>query len=126
MPVTISHSTRKKPPRIAAEAIATAILGEQYHLSIVFVGATRARSLNQIHRKKNYVPNVLSFPLDQHTGEVYICPAVAKREAKKFSLSVSGYLAYLLIHGLLHLKGYDHGATMERLERKYIRAFSIT
>jgi probable rRNA maturation factor len=126
MPVTLSHTTKKKPPRINAEAIVTAIGGKHYDLSLVFVGTTRAQALNQACRGKSYVPNVLSFPFDDRKGEVYICPQIAKREAKKFSLSYRGYLAYLLIHGMLHLKGYDHGATMDRLERKYLKQFSIT
>ena len=126
MPVTISHTTRKQPPKIEAEAITTAIAGKHYDLSLVFVGATRAQTLNEAYRNKTYVPNVLSFPLDDRKGEVYICPTVAKHEAKKFSLSYRGYITYLLIHGLLHLKGHVHGATMERLERKYLKQFAVT
>jgi rRNA maturation RNase YbeY len=69
---------------------------------------------------KSYTPNVLSYPLTDETGEIFICPTVAQKEAHKFNLSYEGYVAYLLIHGLLHLKGYDHGDTMEKLERKYV------
>jgi probable rRNA maturation factor len=69
---------------------------------------------------------VLSFPLDKTTGEVYICPAVSNKEASKFNLSQPGYVAYLFIHGLLHLKGHDHGDTMDKLERKYLKLFKIT
>jgi probable rRNA maturation factor len=103
-----------------------AVLGKNYSLSLSFVGATRAQKLNQTYRKKNYVPNVLSFPLEEKTGEIIICPQVAKLEAKKFDLSVDGYIAYLFIHGLVHLKGHDHGDTMDKLEQKFMRQFSIT
>lgn len=102
------------------------ILGESYDLSLVFVGETRARSLNMRYRHKNYVPNVLSFPLTKTAGEMFICPAVAKREAKKFHLSERGYVAFLFIHGALHLKGHDHSDTMEKLERKFLRTFQIS
>lgn len=126
MKVTIEHTTKAKPPRLPYQEITEAIAGKRYQLSIIFVGETRAQSLNEKYRNKSYIPNVLSFPLDDTTGEIYICPSVAKREAKNFDLSVKGYIAFLLIHGLLHLKGHDHGATMEKLERKYVRAFGVT
>ncbi len=103
-----------------------AILGTRYELSLAFIGTKRAASLNEAYRKKTYVPNVLSFPLTDTAGEIFICPAVAQKEAKAFDLSPDGYLAYLFIHGCLHLKGHDHGDTMDKLERKYRKAFNIT
>ena len=103
-----------------------AILGKRYDLSLSFVGPTQAKKLNEQYRKKDYVPNVLSFPLDATHGEIIICPVVAKTQAKDFDLSVEGYIAYLFIHGLVHLKGHDHGATMDRLEQKFLRQFSIS
>lgn len=102
-----------------------AVLGKQYSLTLSFVGATRAQRFNQTYRQKEYVPNVLSFPLDEKTGEIIICPEVAKREAKKFSLTVDGYIAYLFIHGCVHLKGHDHGDTMDKLEQKFMRQFAV-
>jgi probable rRNA maturation factor len=104
----------------------TAVMGARYELSLSFVGATRAQALNMKYRKKSYVPNVLSFPLTPLVGEIVICPTVAKREAKKFNLSVDGYVAYLFIHGLVHLKGHDHGDTMEKLEKKFLRQFNVS
>jgi probable rRNA maturation factor len=102
-----------------------AILGIKYELSLTFVGETRAQSLNKQYRNKEYVPNVLSFPLDTQAGEIYITPKVAEKEAHKFSLSPKGYIGYLFIHGLLHLKGYPHGATMDRLEKKYCALYKL-
>jgi len=101
------------------------ILGARYELSLAFVGKARAASLNRQYRQKTYSPNVLSFPLTNTSGEIVICPLVAKSEAAQFNLSVDGYVAFLFIHGLLHLKGYDHGDTMEKLESKYLKAFNI-
>jgi probable rRNA maturation factor len=108
------------------ETIARDILGATYHVSLVFVGPTRAKHLNEAYRKKSYVPNVLSFPLDERHGEIYICPTIAKREAEQHGLSVNGYQAYLFIHGCLHLKGHDHGDTMEKLEQRYKKRYGIT
>lgn len=102
------------------------ILGAKYELSLVFVGKERAATLNKTYRHKTYPPNVLSFPLSVNSGEIFICPSVAKNEASKFDLSADGYVAYLFIHGLIHLKGHDHGDTMDTLERKYLKAFNIS
>lgn len=123
---SITSTVRAYPTRLPYPAMKDTILGTRYELSLVFVGAQRATSLNQAYRNKSYVPNVLSFPLHNTAGEIFICPAVAAREAKKFNLSTNGYIAYLFIHGCLHLKGHDHGDTMDRLERKYCKAFNIS
>lgn len=126
MPVTITRTVKQRPPSIPAAEITQAIAGKCYELSLVYIGEKRAQKLNQTHRGKDYTPNILSFPLTNTAGEIFICPNIAKKEAKKFELSYKGYLSFLLIHGVLHLKGHQHGATMEKLERKYLRAFSIT
>ena len=124
--LTISSTVKKYPTHLPYQKIARAILGTSYELSLVFIGPTRARTLNETYRQKSYQPNVLSFPLSPDAGEIFICPQVARREAEKFALSTDGYIAYLFIHGCLHLKGYEHGATMERQERRMLRQFSIT
>ena len=119
-------STVKKYPKHTYQAIKDAILGKRYSLSLVFIGKTKAAQLNTQYRRKTYTPNVLSFPLDERMGEIVICPYVAKREAKKYNLSPDGYVAFLFIHGLLHLKGHDHSDTMERQEQKYLMLFNIS
>lgn len=126
MSITISKTTKKAHPRLPYEEIKDKIMGKKYELSLVFIGATRAQSLNQQYRNKSYTPNVLSFPLDEAAGEIFICPVVAAKEAAKFDLSPRGYIGFLLIHGLLHLKGYAHGDTMDRLERRYVTMFKLT
>jgi probable rRNA maturation factor len=117
---TISHY-----PAFPYQKIKEAVLGTSYTLSLAFVGTKRARSLNQTYRKKSYVPNVLSFPLDATTGEIYLCPEIAYGEAKDFNLSEDGYIAFLFIHGCLHLLGHDHGHAMEDLEQRYLKQFKI-
>jgi len=118
-------STIKKYPKHPYEQIADKILGKRYELSLVFIGKTRAATLNKQYRNKTYSPNVLSFPLDERTGEIFICPLVAKAEASKYNLSTKNYVAFLFIHGCLHLKGHDHGDTMDTLERKYLKQFEL-
>jgi len=123
---TLSSTIKSYPRRIPYQDIKEAILGKRYELSLVFIGRTRAATLNQHYRNQSYSPNVLSFPLTAASGEIFICPQVAAREAAKFDLSTDGYVAFLFIHGCLHLKGHDHGATMEKYERKFLRAFNIS
>lgn len=121
---SLSHTTRAYPS-LPYEAMKNDVLGTSYVLSLVFVGEQRAQTLNRTHRKKTYVPNVLSFPLDETHGEIYIAPTVAKREAKKRGMSVKGYVGFLFIHGLLHLKGMPHGDTMERAEKQYCTRYNL-
>ena len=123
--ITIS-STVRSYPRLPFNDMKNIIAGKKYQLSLVFVGATRARKLNSDTRGKTYVPNVLSFPLSDTAGEIYITPAIAKSEARKFNLTYQGYVGYLFIHGLLHLKGFDHGPKMEKLEQTYLKKFQLT
>ena len=122
---SITSTIKSTPTRLPVAKIKDAILGKRYELSLVYVGTKRAQSLNQAYRSKSYVPNVLSFPLSDTAGEIFICPKVALKEAKNFDLTPNGYITFLFIHGCLHLKGHDHGDTMDKLERKYLNAFAI-
>lgn len=122
--ITIAH-TAKSYPTLPYAKIADDILGKKYALTLTFVGATRAQALNATYRKATYVPNVLSFPLSESAGEIYITPQVARREAHKFSMTPNGYMGFLFIHGLLHLKGHLHGDTMEKAEKRYISKYNL-
>jgi probable rRNA maturation factor len=119
------NSTLKKTPHLQLAPIADAILGANYDVTCNFIGTTRARTLNETTRGKSYVPNVLSFPLTDTAGEVYLCPTAAAHEAADFHLSPSGYLTYLFIHGCLHLAGYDHGPAMDTKEAYFLKHFSV-
>jgi probable rRNA maturation factor len=120
----ISSSVKAYPAHPYA-IIKDSILGKKYTVSLAFIGATQAQKLNEVHRKKSYVPNVLSFPLDDQNGEIFITPSVAKTEAKKFAMTVDGYIGFLYVHALLHLKGLDHGDTMDKAEQKYCKKFGL-
>lgn len=123
MSLCLAHTTRTYP-KLPYQVIKDDILGKNYNLSLVFVGAKRAKALNQTTRQKSYVPNVLSFPLSNEAGEIYLTPAVAKRETKRFGHTYRQHVCYLFIHGLLHLKGFDHGPKMEKLEDRYLKKYS--
>ncbi len=121
--VDIKDFTRRKAPGLSFTQMAHAVL-PGWEISLVFVGATRAKELNQRLRKKDYVPNVLSYVSGTKSGEIIICLAVAREQAPQHELSYTDFVAFLFIHGLYHLKGLPHGATMERLERKTLARFT--
>lgn len=111
--------------RIPFEQIAEHLLGKQYELSLVICGDDLAQRMNKEYRKKDYKPNVLSFPLAKNEGEIFLNVRKAQREAKDFDATFPRHLAYLYIHGCAHLRGLDHGPRMERLERETMKRFRI-
>ncbi len=101
------------------------VIGSKYELSLVFVGKKRIRTLNRIYRNKDSATDVLSFPNTTSSGEIFICPEKAYSKAKLFKRPPRQHLAFLYIHGLLHLKGLDHGPNMEKEEKRFSAQFGI-
>ena len=95
-----------------------------WEISLVFVGEKRALSLNKKLRGKKYIPNVLSYALGKKSGEIIICPREADRQAAAYSMSKRTFILYLFIHGVLHIKGWAHGAKMERCEQVLLATFA--
>lgn len=117
----ISNTTRLHP-RVPFEKIKNTILGRSYELSLVLMGDTMATRLNAEHKNKKGPTNVLSFPLTKNEGEIFINVRRAQRDAKKFDHSPLQHLAFLFIHGCLHLKGYTtHSNKMEQEEERLLR-----
>ncbi len=79
-------------------------------ISLVIVGETRIKALNKKYRKRNKVTDVLAFDY----GEIFICLPQAKKQANKLGHSLEKELAILLIHGILHLAGYDDKKIKDR------------
>lgn len=80
-------------------------------LSIVFISKIEMKKLNNKHRKKNYATDVLSFGslTDLNSiPELVISPEVIKLQAKDHNLSFKMELGYMILHGILHLLGFDH------------------
>ena len=95
-------------------------------LSVLVVGRARSRSLNRRYRHRNYPTNVLSFPPAARgplLGDLVICPEVLQREAHAQGKAVRAHWTHLVIHGALHLIGYDHERPVDarRMERKEVR-----
>lgn len=122
--ISVQNTTKQKVGKMAHFlSISDKILGKNYDLSMVFIGNKRSRTLNREYREKDYPTNVLSFPLDDEMGEIFINLDKIKTEAKDFEMKRDEFITYLFIHGVLHLKGYDHGNEMEQLEETYLRKY---
>jgi probable rRNA maturation factor len=118
----IQIRSRQRRYRVYRESVAlfcAALLGSlgypNHAVSIVFVGARMMRVLNRRYRQKDYPTDVLSFSygemkIDQipFLGEVVISPEIAVRQAIHWGVSPERELRKLLVHGILHLLGYDH------------------
>ena len=108
------------------------------------VSEEEGRSLNDSYRGKDYATNILSFPSDysdlpaealdeedaSYLGDLVICAAVVEKEAVEQNKTPEQHWAHLLIHGVLHLQGYDHitedeAAIMEAIEIKLLGELGI-
>ncbi len=105
--------------------IARAVLEANYELDVSFVSSRRIQEVNKQYRDKDKPTNILSFPFSDASGQIIICPVIAKKEASSLSIAADEYIQFLFIHGLLHLIGFDHGATMERKEQEYCTRFKL-
>lgn len=123
--IDIRHTVKSGVPSLPYAKMAQTILGNDYSLSLVICGDVLSRRINRINRHKEYIPNVLSLPIDKKEGEIFLNIRKAAREARVAGVSVREQSAFLFIHGLLHLAGYQHGRTMEDAEQEYLRAFAI-
>jgi len=94
------------------------VLGQDFDLSVVFADDTLMKKLNTDYRKKEGSTDVLSFSLSKDSGEIFLNKNLRKIKNKK-------HLDFLFAHSLLHIKGYDHNAKMEKEEDKLIKKFNI-
>jgi probable rRNA maturation factor len=92
------------------------------HVNLRVVGAREGRLLNRTFRKKDRPTNVLSFSYGRE-GDVVLCHPVIAREARAQRKTLAAHYAHLVVHGMLHLGGYDHGqkARASRMETAEIR-----
>ncbi|MBY0376756.1 rRNA maturation RNase YbeY [Patescibacteria group bacterium] len=116
---SLINKTKSKIPSLPFLAMKNTILGKDYSLSMAFVGKITSKQLNKKYRKKPKPTNVLSFSLSKNEGELVLCPEVMKKEAPSFERNYSEFVTFLVIHGMLHLKGYEHSSKMDRAEKLY-------
>jgi probable rRNA maturation factor len=121
----ITNTTKSKLPNFDFVAMKEAVLGKKYELSVIIVGKREIQKLNNEYREINKPTDILSFPLSDSFGEMYINPEMTGLEAKKFDRDYDNFFAFIFIHGLVHLKGFDHGSTMEGIEARFRKKFGI-
>lgn len=144
--MTAAARRRKPAPRIIVQCAATArnvpaasrirrwaraALTQDARVTIRVVGQAEGRLLNRSYRRRDYATNVLTFvfrdtpPLE---GDLALCAPVITREAHAQNKTVDAHYAHLVMHGLLHLQGFDHdnardATVMERRERALLARF---
>ncbi|MFT7008647.1 MAG: putative rRNA maturation factor [Colwellia sp.] len=120
-----------------ADLALTAVTDEKFELTIRLVTIKESQQLNSQYRHKDKPTNVLSFPFEvpegielNLLGDLVVCVPIVEQEAKEQSKSLFDHWAHMIIHGCLHLLGYDHisdadADEMEALEIKVLAELSI-
>jgi probable rRNA maturation factor len=121
----INNKTKAKLPSLAFRDMKTEVLGSDYELTLNIVSESEIKRLNTIYRDIEKSTDILSFPVDDKVGEIFINLKQTKLESVKFGRKYENFLAFLFIHGLVHLKGFDHSSKMESIEEKIRAKFGI-
>lgn len=116
------------PVRATLRRWVAAALERPARVTLRFVGGIEGRALNARFRGKDYATNVLTFVYDDVaplTGDIVLCAPVIWREARAQRKTVKAHCAHLVVHGMLHLQGYDHehnrdAAQMEAREARIL------
>lgn len=122
------HSTLKSTPKVDGvlfSKIKDKVLGKNFEVNLVFVGKKRMRTLNKEYREKDYTTDILSFNVSEDVGEIFINPDKCRTKCKEFDRNFINYISFIFIHGLMHLKGFDHSSRMDSEEEKIRRVFGI-
>jgi len=120
---TITNKTKGHLPRCPFVSIKNKILGSDYDISFVLLTPVLQKNINSAYRGKNETTNILSFPLSPKKGEITFDPIKIRKDAPLFNMTYSQFFKYLVIHGCLHLKGFEHSSTMDKEETKYLKIF---
>lgn len=120
-----------------ARTVAAASVSNDVEVSVRIVDADEIRALNREYRDKDKATNVLSFPAGPLVGlpddapsllgDIVVCASVVATEAAEQGKTVAAHWAHMLVHGTLHLLGFDHendaeAAEMEGLEMRVLTA----
>ncbi|HWW20197.1 MAG TPA: rRNA maturation RNase YbeY [Steroidobacteraceae bacterium] len=133
--ISVARRVRRgwTPPARDFRLWADTVLGAgaaRHEISVLLVGERRSRRLNARYRGRDCSTNVLAFPAPPAAarssgllGDLVICPAVLRAEAHEQDKDVRSHWAHMVVHGLLHLLGYDHErqSDAQRMERREVR-----
>ncbi|MEP7183898.1 MAG: rRNA maturation RNase YbeY [Betaproteobacteria bacterium] len=121
------------PGAAALRRWAKATLERDVRATIRFVGNREGRTLNSRFRGKDHATNVLTFVYDDATpleGDLVLCAPVLRQEARTQGKTLADHCAHLVVHGMLHLQGHDHGTAraaraMEARETALLAALGV-
>jgi probable rRNA maturation factor len=132
--LSVQYATREPWAPVRADVVrwARAALEGGGTITVRFVDEDEGRTLNRDYRGKDYATNVLSFAYETEPaviGDLVIAPAVCVREAAAQGKTNDAHMAHLVVHGMLHLQGYEHedvpdeeAEVMEARERMILKA----
>ena len=124
--IVIQRASRAKhiPTDVRIRKWARAAIGGDAQVTVRYVATAEGRRLNREYRRRDYATNVLTFIYGKNplAGDVVICAPVVAHEAAEQGKGLDAHHAHMLVHGLLHLQGFDHeterdAQRMERRER---------
>lgn len=135
----IASAASDIPPKASLKTWAEAALRpgvKQAEVTVRIVDAEEGQSLNREYRGKDYATNVLTFTFDEDgdmpdipglplMGDLVLCAPVVAKEAAEQGKTLTAHYCHLLVHGMLHLQGYDHlqdaeAEEMESLETQIV------
>jgi probable rRNA maturation factor len=133
--MTVQYATRARglPSRARLRRWARAALERDAWLTVRIVGTGEARALNRHFRGTDRPTNVLTFVMRERPrleGDIALCAPVIAREARDRHRSATAHYAHLVVHGVLHLQGYDHeterqARLMERRESQVVEGLGF-
>jgi probable rRNA maturation factor len=118
--------------KLARQAVKVVVDDDDISVSILFTGDAEIAEVNKQWRNKDYATNVLSFPVSANVpvpegeprplGDIVMAYGTIVREAAEQKKPIANHVSHLIVHGLLHLLGYDHekGAEAEIMEAREI------
>ena len=138
--VQYASDAKNLPTRAQIRRWIRGALVHSAEITVRFVDETEARALNRDYRDKDYATNVLTFEYGETetagtgdqmlSGDIVICAQVVEREATEQQKLVIDHYAHLVVHGALHLQGFDHedaadADIMETREAAILKRFGI-
>jgi probable rRNA maturation factor len=121
----VAHAALKKLPPARVSEYTNAVLGRRFDLSVAYMTRAKMRVMNRTYRSVDAPTDILSFQLSKTSGQILLCMPEVVTHAKAFAVAPNVYLPYLFIHGLIHVKGHDHGRIMDSLEQKFCNRFEL-
>lgn len=134
--VAVGGRAQALPERTVRRVVEAVLAGERRRaaVSVTFLGRDAMRRLNARHKGRDEPTDVIAFTLPgpggERLGDVYLCAWMARREAAARGIPLRQELIRLLVHGTLHVLGYDHPADgreaspMWRRQERYVKALA--